>query len=194
MPMQYKNYKAKNIIEESRPEQWFFVIISYIVGAALKGSFNWLVFLLLTFPYNLFVYRLDDWLEDRLGKGNYEIISAPLYYIFPFMLGYGLPSIYLLVGLYFFYFSVNSVHSIGHKEINLKWAYVLLPLAIISAYILSDTIFPKPFLYSFLVLGFSQLVLLLFKQWRDDYWIALFGCYVGVSLAFSILLVEDFCV
>ena len=190
MAMQYRDYKTKNFLEDSRPEQWFFVIIPYIVGSSLSGNFSLPIFLFLTFPYNFFVYKFDGWLEDRYGKGDYEILSAPIFYTFPSILGYGLPSAYLFAGLFLFFFSVNAVHSIGHKEINLKWAYAILPLAMISAYILSNTIFPLQFFTSFLVLGFSHFVLLMLKIWRDDYWLALFGGYVGVALAFSMTIIK----
>lgn len=187
MAINYRKYSPKNFLEESRPEQWFFVLVPYAIGAVISNNFNWIVFAFLTFPYNFLIYRFDGWLEDKYGKGNYEILSAPIFYIIPFILGYGIPPLYPLLGIYLLFFSVNAVHSIGHKEINLKWAYVILPMAMLGAYALvSTTSLPIYFFYSFLVVGFSHLMLLLLKVWRDDYWLALFGVYVGVTLAFAV--------
>ena len=159
------------------------VLIPYIIGAIMSFNFNWVVFLFFTFPYNWFVYKLDDLLENKYGKGDYEIFSAPAYFVFPFIVGYGKINLLMVVGLYVWMFGVNAVHSIGHKEINLRWAYFILPIALLGAYLMSaSSLVSDIFFKATLVVGFSHLMLLLTKTWRDDYWIAVFGLYVGVGI------------
>lgn len=178
-----KERESRNVLIQSRPEQWFFVLIPYVVGTAISHNLNWAIFFLFTFPYNWVVYKLDDILENTYGKGDYEIISAPAYFVIPFIVGYGKFNLLMIVGLYIWMFGVNAVHSIGHKEINLNWAYFLLPAAILGAYLMSVSSLISPtFFYSTLVVGFSHLILLITKTWRDDYWLAVFGLYVGVGI------------
>lgn len=178
-----KERESKNIFVQSRPEQWLFVLIPYIVGAKMSHNWHWLVFLFFTLPYNYFVYKLDDILENKYGKGDYEIISAPIYFIIPFIVGFGKVDLLIIVGLYLWMFGVNAVHSIGHKEIRLGWAYFLLPIIIFGAFLMSKLSFVSyTFFKATFVVGFSHLILLITDTWRDDYWIALFGLYVGVGL------------
>lgn len=178
-----KQRERKNIFVQSRPEQWFFVVVPYLIGSSIAHNWNWLVFLFFTLPYNYLVYKLDDILENRYGKGDYEIISAPVYFIFPFIIGLGKIDFAMMTGLYLWMFGVNATHSIGHKEINLRWAYFLLPIIIVGAYMMSATsLVSDIFLKSTLVVGFTHLMLLLTNTWRDDYWIAVFGLYVGVGI------------
>ncbi|MCL5784380.1 MAG: hypothetical protein M1142_03440 [Patescibacteria group bacterium] len=178
-----KEREGKNVLVQSRPEQWFFVLIPYVVGASISHNWNLLVFLFLTFPYNYFVYKLDDILENKYGKGDYEIISAPVYFIIPFILGFGKIDLLVISGLYLWMFGVNATHSIGHKEIRLSWAYFLLPIILLGAYLMSAiSLVSFTFFKATFVVGFSHLVLLITKTWRDDYWIAVFGLYVGVGL------------
>ena len=178
-----KERESNNIFVQSRPEQWFFVLIPYVVGAAISQNWHWLIFLFFTFPYNYFVYKFDDILENKYGKGDYEIISAPIYFIVPFIAGVGKIDVLIIVGLYLWMFGANAVHSIGHKEINLRWAYFLLPIILFGAYLMSKTsLFSYMFFKATLVVGFTHLMLLITNTWRDDYWIATFGLYVGLGL------------
>jgi len=183
-----KERESKNIFIQSRPEQWFFVLVPYLVGAAISRNWHWLVFLFFTFPYNYFVYRLDDILEEKFGKGDYEIISAPIYFIIPFIVGFGRINLLVIAGLYLWMFGVNATHSIGHKEVNLRWAYFLLPILIFGALLmLKASLVSYTFLKATLVVGFTHLALLVTNTWRDDYWIAVFGLYVGVGLHEALL-------
>jgi hypothetical protein len=191
--IQYKNYQAYGLFQLSRVEQWFFVSASYAVGAIYYNNFNWWLFILLSFPYNLSVYWLDAKLEQKHGKGNYEILFAPFIYMLPLFLGTGiLPTLELnlkvLTGSYLTYFGMNTTHSIGHKEVKLYWAYPALFTVLAGSYLLSNLVSNYVFFFSCLVLGFSHAVLLLTKNWRDDCWLALFGCYVGSALTSVIVL------
>jgi hypothetical protein len=184
-----KERESINIFVQSRPEQWFFVLIPYVVGALISNNFSWPIFLFLSLPYNYFVYKFDDILENKYGKGDYEIITAPIYFVIPFIIGHGRIDWLAIAGIYLWMFGANAVHSIGHKEINLKWAYFLLPITVLGAYLITEaSIFPYTFFLATLVVGFSHLILLITRTWRDDYWIAVFGLYVGVAIYPGLLL------
>jgi len=161
---------------------WVFVLIPYFIGASISDNFNLIIFLLLTLPYNYFVYKFDDILEDKYGKGLYEIITAPVYYIFPFILGFGGFNLTLVLGFYFWMFGVNCVHTIGHKEMENKWGYIALPAILIGSYILQIEYAAYIFFVATVVVSFTHIALLVTKTWRDDYWIMAFGFYIGVGI------------
>lgn len=174
--------KETNFIKTSRPELWVFVLIPYFIGVSISNNFNLIAFLLLTLPYNYFVYKFDDILEDKYGKGLYELISAPIYYIFPFLIGCWCLNLTLIAGFYFWMFGVNVVHAIGHKEIKNVWGYYALPSILIGAYLLQIEITAYAFFVATVVVTFTYICLLATKTWRDDYWMATFGFYVGVGI------------
>lgn len=183
--------KETNFLKTSRPEMWIFVLIPYFIGASISDNFNLMIFLLLTLPYNYFVYKFDDILEDKYGKGLYELITAPVYYIFPLILGLGGFNLTLILGFYFWMFGVNTVHAIGHKEIENKWGYIAFPVILIGAYLLQIEFAVYAFLVATIVVSFSHVVLLATKVWRDDYWMVLFGFYVGVGIYEGVRLTVD---
>ena len=174
--------RETNFLKTSRPEMWVFVLIPYFIGVSISGNFNLLIFLLFTLPYNYFVYKFDDILEDRYGKGVYEIVTAPVYYIFPLLIGLGSINLMIIIGLYFWMFGVNCVHTIGHKEMENKWGYVALPAILIGAYILQIDFAVYTFLVATVVVSFTHVALLITKTWRDDYWMMMFGFYLGVGI------------
>jgi len=113
----------------------FFLIITYFLGAKIRGSTRWLKFFWLTFqPSELFKIFLLLVLAKNLSgikKGSHQLfifIKTVLYFLLPFLIIYKQPDLGTAIVIFIIYFSL----SFGSKLEKKYLVYLILFLLIIS--------------------------------------------------------------
>lgn len=193
---EYKNLNLKNAITLSRPSLYPLTLFCFLVFNYASKHWSmpyilmWGVFS--TFPYNLAVYWFDEWLEEKYGKGLWEVYQAPLYFMPPMVIGYMQLST-MFIGVYLFSLGWDMTHRVGHSEISFRHALTIPIKLFVSLLFLPKIQIFILFVCTYIILICVTLMVDLKGLNKRDYWITNFGVGYGGLIVIFLHIVTGGC-